>query len=475
MANIAGLSISLTAKTRDFTKGMQRARKTVKGFVGGVASLANKLRNMTLFAAAGVSALAYFIKKQMDALDVLGKTADKLGVTTEALAGLHYAAELSGLTIEQFNMAAQRMTRRVAEAAGGMGEAKQAIKTLGINAKSLVKLPLEQKLYVIADALKGVQNPAERIRLAFKLFDSEGVNMIHVLKQGSAGMREMIREAKDMGLAFSRLDIETVTIAKDALTKIKFALKGIGYTLAVKVAPYVKYVADKFTDWMKGGEGQANLITRALNWLKDTMRSISIQAIRFAGVFFEQFGKILRAAGRFVNFFEDIFFKLILAWNEAMGKGKPETKITFFKPRVMSDAIDKWARDFYLKGRIIQLKAETIADGIATPFKSLERRLREQAKTALQGYQPWITSLDEVKKAAEKTEQQLKGTEQQLKGGEFMQFTRGTLGRALIPGVESGISSANKMQSVKDPQLQTTNVLLDRIYRNTRTPVAVAG
>ena len=151
------------------------------------------------FATAGAAATAAMVKLRLDSIDNLAKTADKLGVTTEALAGLQHAAELTGVGTDTMNMALQRMTRRVAEAAVGTGEAKGALEELNINAAALAKLPLDQQMQVVADAMQGVEKQSDRVRLAMKLFDSEGVALVNTLAGGSDGLKQMAAEAEKAG------------------------------------------------------------------------------------------------------------------------------------------------------------------------------------------------------------------------------------------------------------------------------------
>ena len=45
-----------------------------------------------------------------------------------------------------------------------------------------------------------IEDPAERVRLAFKLFDSEGVALVNLLRDGSDGLDEMRERARDLGI-----------------------------------------------------------------------------------------------------------------------------------------------------------------------------------------------------------------------------------------------------------------------------------
>jgi hypothetical protein len=49
----------------------------------------------------------------------------------------------------------------------------------------------EDLLADVADAFARIEHPAERVRVAFKLFDSEGVALVNLLADGSGALEEM--------------------------------------------------------------------------------------------------------------------------------------------------------------------------------------------------------------------------------------------------------------------------------------------
>ena len=149
------------------------------------------------------------------------------------------------------DMALQRFTRRTAEAAKGTGEAKGAIKELGLNAKELVRLPLDQRMIVLADAFEGVNNESDRLRLAFKLFDSEGAALVNTLSQGSDALKEMLGEAKLLGLTMSSTAAKGVEDAVDSLTKLRSLAKGVKDQFVAALAPAIQAVTEKITKFFQ--------------------------------------------------------------------------------------------------------------------------------------------------------------------------------------------------------------------------------
>ena len=227
--------------------------KTKKGFgsvgraLGGLTKSLFSMRT-ALVGVAGVAGFGLLIKSSLSATDSLAKTASKIGTTTEALSALRYAADITGVATTTMDMALQRFTRRAAEAAKGTGEAKGAIRELGINAKVLNNMPLDQRMLVLADAFGKVENESDRLRLAFKLFDSEGAALVNTLGLGRDGLKDLLGEAKTLGLVMSSDAAEGVEDANDAITRLKGLFKGIRDQIVAKLAPAIEGLATAFKD-----------------------------------------------------------------------------------------------------------------------------------------------------------------------------------------------------------------------------------
>lgn len=241
---MAKQNLNITIRAFDKTSKALSSASAGLRKVGG-AVLSAKTAIVGLVGAAGFGAL---IKQGLAAGDSLAKTADKIGVTTEALAGMRHAAELTGVSTETMDMALQRFTRRASEAAIGTGEAKGALQELGINAKELVKLPLDEQMGVVADAMGGLETQSDRVRIAMKLFDSEGVALVNTLGNGSEALREMIAEADLLGLALSRTDTAQIEAANDAFTRAKGVITGLFTQISLNLAPVLTVLANGFTN-----------------------------------------------------------------------------------------------------------------------------------------------------------------------------------------------------------------------------------
>ena len=222
MASIGNLAVTLTANTASFVRNLGKASVGVKSFERSASSVTGTLKKLAagLAAVAGAAGTVALIKNSFKLIDAQAKTADKLGLTTEALAGLRLAASRSGVATSALDTGLQRMTRRVAEAAKGTGEARNAIAELGLDAKKLVAQSPDEQFKQIAEAMNRVDRQTDRVRLSFKLFDTEGVALVNTLASGRSGLDAAEAAARRFGTAVSRIDAAKIEIANDAIADL---------------------------------------------------------------------------------------------------------------------------------------------------------------------------------------------------------------------------------------------------------------
>lgn len=227
-------------KALDQTK---KAFSSVTVSLGKVASKVFNLQN-ALIGLAGVAGFGYMVKQSLNATDALAKTASKIGTTTDALSKLHHASQLSGVSTDTMNMALQRFTRRTSEASKGTGEAVGALRELGISADDIQRLPLDQRMIVLAGAFGNVKNESDKLRLAFKLFDSEGAGLINMLNNGADGLSAMFSEAEDLGLVMRQMSANGVEKASDAMYKLTSIASGLFSQFSASLAPAIEFTAN---------------------------------------------------------------------------------------------------------------------------------------------------------------------------------------------------------------------------------------
>ncbi|MFW5829177.1 MAG: hypothetical protein ACOCXA_02845, partial [Planctomycetota bacterium] len=264
---VASLLVDLTARTSRFRKGMDQARRKTKRFSDDIERSRVMLGGYakTLIAVATTGAMAVWIKRSLEAADATAKAADKLGVATERLVGLRHAAEqTAGVTGTTLDTALQRMVRRISEAAQGTGEARKAIAELNLDAQALAALSPDEQFARVADAMQGIATQGDRVRLAMRLFDTEGVALVNTLRVGADGLERFHAEAEALGIALSRVEAAKVEAANDAIDRAQKVLAGVGTTLAVELAPYIEAAANQLAELAVESNGFRDIIIPAI-------------------------------------------------------------------------------------------------------------------------------------------------------------------------------------------------------------------
>ena len=280
---IAQLVVSLGLDSASYKEGMKRAKKDAHSFSDSAKQAVTSARReinragiaVTAAAATVTAATAVMVKQQMASIDQMAKFSDRIGLTTQSLAGMRHQAELNGVAQRQLDTGLQRMVRRVAEAAQGTGEAKDAIKELGLNAQQLAAMRPDQQFAAIAEQMKNVEGQSNRVRLAFKLFDSEGVGMVNMMRDGAEGLSAAQREAEALGIAVNRIDAAKIEAANDATYRAKMAMDGLGKSITIAVAPYITEIANEFFNASKESNGFRDQVASGME--------IAVQSVGYVG------------------------------------------------------------------------------------------------------------------------------------------------------------------------------------------------
>lgn len=269
-----------------FNKTQEAFNKVTSGLKKVSSASARMAKDISVAATAATASIVgmgYALSQQTQKIDDVAKTARKLGTSVATLQELQYAAEISGVSTTTLNMAMQRLTRRVSEAASGFGEAKGALRELGLNAAKLEKMPLDQQMAVLADAFQDVESEADKVRLAMKLFDSEGVALVNTLGIGSEGLREMAAEANNLGIVLTDIEAARFEEMNDQITRMQFAASAAATTFTAELMPVIEGIFTGFADagygastFQKAAINAAHAVIKVYGFFLDTIHGLKL-------------------------------------------------------------------------------------------------------------------------------------------------------------------------------------------------------
>lgn len=213
------------------------AVKIAGPFAGIAASLGMGVKEaVTGFAAAG---------------DAVDKMAARVGLSAETLQEWSFAAKHAGASPEALENGLKDLSKHMAEIASGSDTTSSAatlFKALGIAVKDAGgKIrPVAKVFEEFADAIKRNEDPALRTRMAMAALGEGGRSLIPMMSAGSEGLREMSKQARDLGLVMSSEDVAAAANLTDHLDDMRAVFGSIGTTIGAKLAPVVVRLADQF-------------------------------------------------------------------------------------------------------------------------------------------------------------------------------------------------------------------------------------
>ena len=417
MTDIAKLTVQFEAETAKFRKQLEQNNRSLEKFRGDVNKKLGFIRQ-SFAVGLGVgladgfkralSSIPQFISQSLGQADAIQKLNQRLGASTEALSQYKYVADLTGVSFNTLTTGWQRMTRRIAEAAQGTGEAKNALAELGLDVQKLNELAPEDQFEVLADAIISVKNPADQVRLAMKLFDSEGVALLQTMQGGSEAIRAMRGEADRLGLTLDQGTADAAARAKDSMSKLGKASEAAGIVLINALGPAIESVAnwlqsdlpsaaqfaiDAFNELQQFIANTGNFVTGALAGVEFALSDAA------SAVGADQLARAFRKAGEdyadAANNFDRVVVRLKKAKLEL-----PTLGGEIGGPGKFSDIYNQGIADSYTPGGSSKKKS-----GLSEAQKALNKvmeegaRLTESLLTPQEAYAAQIESLNRLREA----------------------------------------------------------------------------
>lgn len=264
------LTVDMIMRTAGFEQGMTRAERIAQQKSKAIQRNINVMSVGIVAAASTVQAFTTsLVNSAAQSIDATAKMAEQIGVSTEALTGMRYAAQqFANVSNQTFDMAMRRMTRRIGDAAQGTGAASSAIKELGIDAKNLAQMSPDQQFRAIADAMSQITDRSRQLSITMAIFDTQGMPLVNALAQGSKSIDEMVLKAEQLGFTLSKADADMIVNFNTARDNLTRAIDSIMEKAVVGLAPALTEMAESGLAFLQSienvGEKAAQVFT-ALN------------------------------------------------------------------------------------------------------------------------------------------------------------------------------------------------------------------
>jgi hypothetical protein len=224
-------------------QGMRRLSREMDAANARVGAFFRRVEIAAAAAAAAFAAgAAAMIRSGLQVIDNQTKLAASLGTTVESIQVLERAGDLAGVSMGEIEQATIQLTRRLSQAAAGTGAAVGALERLRLTSQELQRLPLDQRIAAIQEALARYVPQAERAAVASQLFGDRAA--LTFLRIDTATLRTATQDVRDFGVVVSEQDAAQIERTNDAISRLGLIWRGVSNQLAVAAAPALEAVAD---------------------------------------------------------------------------------------------------------------------------------------------------------------------------------------------------------------------------------------
>jgi hypothetical protein len=193
-----------------------------------------------------------FVQQTIEGALQLNHAAIVAGTTAEKLQSLQFAAEQSEVPVEALSMGLIRLQRSMFAADKGAMGAGEAFHKLGLNEKDLAKKDTTEAFVDVAEAIAGIQNPAEQAATAMRIFGRGGAQLMPMLKLGREGVDKLRAGVNRLGGGYTQDYIAQARKAYDASGELHMAWRSLSVILTGYLVPALTWITDKCTDFVSG-------------------------------------------------------------------------------------------------------------------------------------------------------------------------------------------------------------------------------
>jgi hypothetical protein len=280
MAQVSGIEVRFSGDTSNLEKSVGRAQGAISNFAKGAAASLAAALSVGMFVSAGKAALQY--------ADNIGKMAQKVGMTTEELSKLNYAAKLSDVSLSELQVGVQQLSKNMEAGSDGL-------EALGISATDASgNLRDTNEIFMeVAEAFAGMEDGAGKTAIAMNIFGRSGAQLIPMLNSGRRGLKDMGEEAQRLNRVISDDAAKSAERFNDNMTRLSEAMDGLVKEIVDPVLPTLIDLTEKLLELAKAGSPLREFITKASSWfeewgpsLRNTRREIEsiAEALRYMGI-----------------------------------------------------------------------------------------------------------------------------------------------------------------------------------------------
>lgn len=246
----------------------------------------------------GVEKVKEMVETTVHAAVAAKELSQKLGISTEAVQELGYAADVTGGSGEGMQVSMQHLARGLQELrTKGTGPTADAFKSLGVNVNdSEVKHGnLDQVLEIVADRFAAMPDGVAKTSAAMQLFGRSGTELLPLLNKGSGGIKGLREEAERLGVVIGDEGVEKAHEFEISQKRLNATITGLKNEAVIALLPALQEMVEGLSKWIGANrEAIASTLEAVIHGVAEAF-SVVGEVISGVTEFFKEHEKIAMA------------------------------------------------------------------------------------------------------------------------------------------------------------------------------------
>ena len=234
---------------------------------GGFGKYVAKIAGAGAVVSGAIVSIGAFAKSIADPVDRIGDLSAQLGISTEFLSGMGFAAEMSGSSVDALAVSVRKMEQSIIAASDGTATQVQAFDRLGLSIDEIRRLSPEQQFVTIAEKIGALEDISLRTATAVAIFGKSGAELAPLFADGTERVAGLRAEAERLGLVISQDFADQAGAFNDAMDASNGVITGVKRQIGEGLLPELTALAQQFVDsaeatdvWEDVGQFLGNLV-----------------------------------------------------------------------------------------------------------------------------------------------------------------------------------------------------------------------
>lgn len=231
---------------------MDQAKKKLSEYGDALGNGLKKAGTYSAGIIAGFAAMAIKSTKDLGSLaEEIDNMSKRTGISAQSIQGLRLAADQTSVPLSTMETAAKKLNINLQKMEEEGVKSQRAIRDLGLNFKEVAKLPVDEQMFKIGNALAKVEDDGKRTTLAMELFGKAGTDLIPVFGDGADTIKTWTDMARDAGQLLNNETIDAALKADTAFDNYEATMKRLTTTIGTQVVPVITKLVENVAPLLK--------------------------------------------------------------------------------------------------------------------------------------------------------------------------------------------------------------------------------